>query len=361
LEVGGGERQLIELAKGLHERGHPVRIGLSYRIGGLLADVEGTGIEILDFGKTGRWDIPGFLRRAVAAIRSADPDIIYSFLAGGNLVAAAVRPFVRKPRYVWSVRASNMDRSKYGWVSRFGRMAESLASNLPDLIIANSSAGARFAVRNGFPAGKIVVVPNGIDTARFRPDAKARAADRKRLGLRAEEIAVGVLARLDPMKGHPIFLRAAAIAAPRMPALRFICVGSGPDLQPLSQLAEELGLADRVVLAGERNPVAALNAFDIACSCSVWGEGFSNAIAEAMACGLPCIVTDVGDSAMIVGNTGTVVPLGSPEALAEAILAQAASLDRHDRRVPRARIVENFSISEMVERTLDAFHQRLGI
>jgi glycosyltransferase involved in cell wall biosynthesis len=126
-------------------------------------------------------------------------------------------------------------------------------------------------------------------------------------------------------------------------------------------MRDELGLGDRLSFTGPLEPVSALNALDIACSCSVWGEGFSNSVAEAMACGLPVIVTDVGDSAMIAGNAATVVAPRAPEALADAILAQAAALDRHDPGVPRARIVENFSPAAMVERTLEAFRSHLGL
>ena len=105
---------------------------------------------------------------------------------------------------------------------------------------------------------------------------------------------------------------------------------------------------------GGQDPVAALNALDIASSCSLFGEGFSNAIAEAMACGLPCIVTDVGDSRAIVGDFGTVVPAGSAAALAAAMQSVIATRKDHDPRLPRQKIVTEFSVSAMVERTLEA-------
>lgn len=132
-------------------------------------------------------------------------------------------------------------------------------------------------------------------------------------------------------------------------------------MQSLELIADEMGLGDRLFFTGESEPLAALNALDIACSSSIWGEGFSNSIAEAMACGLPCIVTDVGDSARIVGTAGTVIPPGSPTALADAILRQADSLEIHRAGVARAQIVENFSMSMMVEHTLEAFHERLRL
>lgn len=141
-----------------------------------------------------------------------------------------------------------------------------------------------------------------------------------------------------------------------MPTARFLCVGSGPDLDALQPLAKALGIADRVQFTGELDAGAALNAFDIACSPSVT-EGFSNAIAEAMACGLPCVVTDVGDSALIVGDCGIVVPPSSPTILAQAIDKAIRGLDEFDRKKPRQRILEGFSIDRMVDRTIEVFRQ----
>jgi glycosyltransferase involved in cell wall biosynthesis len=185
-----------------------------------------------------------------------------------------------------------------------------------------------------------------------------RAEQRRKLGLADDEIAVGVLARLNSTKGYPAFLRAAAEVARTEHRARFLCVGSGPELDALRDLAAELRITHRVIFTGELDAAAALNAFDIACSPSLT-EGFSNAIAEAMSCGLPCIVTDVGDSAAIVGDAGTVVPPGSPEALAAAIQAQIANLDKHDPASSRRRIVDNFSVGTMVERTLEVFRSVL--
>lgn len=127
-------------------------------------------------------------------------------------------------------------------------------------------------------------------------------------------------------------------------------------MDALQRLAKSLGIADRVQFTGELDPAAALNAFDVSCSPSIT-EGFSNAIAEAMACGVPCIVTDVGDSALIVGDSGTVVPPSSPTALAQAIEQAIRGLGKHDPKRPRQRIVDNFSIDRMVDRTVEVFRQ----
>jgi glycosyltransferase involved in cell wall biosynthesis len=260
---------------------------------------------------------------------------------------------------VWSIRNSEFDRSVDHWLARVAFAIEEALSQSPAAIIANSFAGRDFAIRRGFPQDRIKVVQNGIDTQRFRPDSVLRRKQRRDLGLADDEIVVGVLGRLNSTKDYPTFLRAAAVVSEAISTSRFLCVGGGPELERLQRLAAELGIADRVTFTGDLDAASALNSFDIACSPSIT-EGFSNAIAEAMSCGLPCVVTDVGDSAAIVGDAGRVVPAGSPDALATAILETAAALDRHDPARARARIVGNFSTGAMADQTLAAFREVSG-
>jgi glycosyltransferase involved in cell wall biosynthesis len=321
-----------------------------YKRGSLIAELERAGIPIVDLRKRGRWEVQPFVRRTRELLRETQPDVLYSFLGGANIVAATVRSASPRTRLVWSLRASRVDFARYDWTHRLGYWVERFLSFVPDLIIANSSAGRQFAIEHGFPAGRTEVVPNGIDAARFRPDPELRRAQRRHWHLAEDEIAVGVLARLDPMKDHPTFLRAAAIAARQQPDLRFLCIGEGPEEMPLRRLATELGLRDRVTFTGPADAVSALNALDIACSSSIT-EGFPNAIAEAMACGLPCVVTDVGDSARIVGDAGIVVPPSDPEALAARINELVARPGDERVRQARRHIIENFSVDLMVERT----------
>lgn len=346
----------MELARGLHQRGHLVSIAIFYKRGALIADVERVGIPIIDLKKRGRWDILGFIMLARQRLRKQQPDVLYSFLGGANIVAAAMRIGMPQVKLIWSIRASNVDLSKYDWLHRVSYRFERLLSGAPDLIIANSYAGRRHAVANGFPAERIEVVTNGIDIDCFRPDDALRDAQRIEWGLADDEIAVGVLARLDPMKGHRDFLCAAARLAQLRSDLRFFIVGAGPDESDLKKLAAELCRARKLTFTGVApNPVAAFNALDICCSPSRFGEGFSNSIAEAMACGVPCVVTNVGDSASIVGQTGAVVPPSDPHALGQAILGLAARLDDESKRKARRRIVDHHSLGAMIDRTVVAF------
>jgi glycosyltransferase involved in cell wall biosynthesis len=356
LNVGGSERQLICLAKGLSANGHRVTVTVYYG-GELDRELAGSGVRLVNLGKSGRTDMLGMMVRLVRAIREAKPDVVYSFLVTSNILASLVRPFFRNTKFVWGVRASNVDLTAYDRLTRLSYAAERLLSKRADLIIANSRTGLEYAVSKGFPRERMVVVPNGIDTERFRPDREARLAVRRLWGVQDDKTVVGLLARLDPMKDHATFVRAAASVAAAREDARFVCVGGDPaGVRPeLEALAQSLGIGGRILFTGEHlDPAAALNGFDICCSSSRT-EGFSNSIAEAMACGIPCAVTDVGDSAFIVADAGRVAPPGDPKALAGATVDLMGELRPQLSEAARARVVRNFSIESLVQKTSAAF------
>ena len=357
LERGGAERQLVTLARALSGRGQPVAVVLFYGGGPLEQELAGSGVRLISLDKHGRWDMAGFGWRLIRTLRSFRGATIHGYLTVPNLLLALAKPFLRGSRVVWGLRASDMDMSRYDWLAGVTARLECLASNRADIIIANSTAGKRHAIERGFPGQKITVVPNGIDTKTFRPDHDARNRVRSEWSVTADQILVGLAARLDPMKDHQTFLNAAAIAWQQNPHLRFALIGDGPRdyRESLRAMSRTLGIADRVIWTGMRDDMsAAYNALDIFCSASAWGEGFSNSIAEAMACGVPCVATDVGDSAMIVGAAGRIVPPRNPSALADAMLALAGMEEAERKRLgaqARQRIESEFSVERLVENT----------
>jgi glycosyltransferase involved in cell wall biosynthesis len=360
---GGAERQLVTLARGLSEQGFGVTIATFYPGGPLERELGGSAVTLQHLAKRGRWDVAGFIRRLAAFARKVDPHIIHGYMPTSNLLATAVRVVVPRTRLVWGVRASGLDRSQYDWLARREFDASRMLARRADLIIANSYQGARWHREQGYPERRLVVIPNGIDVQRFRPDEAARRRRRAAWGIPESAFLVGLVGRLDPMKDHPTFLRAAARLAATVPEARFVCVGEGPTsyADELRALGESLGLGARLRWEPPGVDVhESYAALDVLASTSAFGEGFSNVIGEAMACGIPCAVSDCADAARIVGDTGLVVPVGDPAATAAAWDRLRAT----DRPVlggaARARIVSEFSVELLVARTADALRPLLG-
>jgi glycosyltransferase involved in cell wall biosynthesis len=223
-------------------------------------------------------------------------------------------------------------------------------------MIANSYAGKANYASRGYAAHKIAVIPNGFDTARFAPDPDARRIQRRAWGVGEGTFLVGIVARLDPMKDHDAFVVAAGLLARRNPAVRFAIVGpgAGSEVKRLRQLAERESCADRIIWAGPATDIVAVyNALDLCVSTSLFGEGFSNVLGEAMSCGTPCIATDAGDSAVVINDPSRIVPRGRPDLFAAAwewFLSKPAEERAAIGRVDRQRVVDTFSIGLAAER-----------
>ncbi|HEY8446659.1 MAG TPA: glycosyltransferase [Thermomicrobiales bacterium] len=355
LTFGGAERQLVALARGLHARGHQVRVAVFYAGGPLEADLREAGVPVTVLDKGGRWDIAKFLLRLASLLARERPDVIHGYLAMPNALAVLLKP-VHRARVVWGLRASERDETRYEWTHRLDSWLQRGLAVFPDLIIANSHAGAEHALREGYPEARLIVIPNGIDTDRFAPQPDLGLPVRQAWGIGPDERLIGRVGRIDPQKDYPTFLRAAAKVLAARPATRFVCVGSGDSAleESLRQLAHSLGIAERVIWAGPRGDMPAVyNALDLLVSSSIFGEGTPNVVAEAMACGIPCVVTDVGDSARVVGDPRRVVPAGDADALAQAILAQLDAIEAGsvDRAAIRRRIVAEYSLEGLIART----------
>jgi glycosyltransferase involved in cell wall biosynthesis len=350
-EFGGAERQLVDLVCGLQSRGHLVTLVTFYPGGGMLADAANAGVRIISLDKTGRWDIPGFLFRLVRILRSERPDIVHGYLGLANSLLALTRP-VHRAKVVWGIRASDLDLTRYHWVARVDAWLERRLSRLPDLIIANSHAGKRHATDLGYPAAKITVIPNGIDLDHFRRDETGRDRVRAEWGVRPGEFLVGRIGRIDPQKDQPTFLEAAARVAAARNDVRFVLVGNDRfgEQDEITSLLDRLILGDLLFWAFHRSDMAAvLSAFDLCVSSSAFGEGTPNVLVEAMACGTPCVTTDVGDSAQAVGAHGIVVPRRDPAALADGILT---ALDQPtDRTALRSHVADHFSMERLIAAT----------
>jgi glycosyltransferase involved in cell wall biosynthesis len=350
---GGSERQLATLARALNRERFEVTVITFYPGGDFEKELADGGVRVVSLRKRGRWDILGFLWRLRRALGQIRPHVIHSYLVEPNLLAVLFKPLSRPAKVVWGIRASKMDLSRYDWFARVNFRLQTFASRFADKVIFNSNAGRDYHVARGFPARRCAVIHGGVDAERFKPDRESGRRIREAWAVDDDALLIGLVGRLDPMKDHRTFLKAAELLSRRDFKLRFACVGGGPEgyAARLRRIAEDYKLADVFIWAGERRDMPAVyNALDIACSSSS-GEGMPNAIAEAMACGVPCVVTDVGDSALLVGEAGIVVSPGDPPALSEGLARCLNMLKAGEARSPRPRVAEHFSVSKLVSRT----------
>jgi glycosyltransferase involved in cell wall biosynthesis len=302
--------------------------------------------------------------RLVRLLRRLQPDILQTWLYHADVAGTIAAKVAGVPHTVWNVRCADLNPAEHPRSLMWLLRVLPALSALPAAVICNSTAGRREHERLGYRPRRWSMIPNGFDTDAFSPAPDARRLMRRELGIADDVPLVGMLARLHPMKDHPTFVKAAAEVARRRDDVRFVIAGRGVDGNDrLLNLARSLSISDRVRFLPERQDSAAfLAALDVAVSSSS-SEAFPNVVGEAMACGVPCVVTDVGESRMLVGDTGVVVPPRDPTALADGIL-RVLALDPASRtdlgRRARRWIQAEFSLQPVVDQYLALYAELVG-
>lgn len=290
------------------------------------------------------------LRRIGHSIDSFSPDIIQGWMYHGNIAALAGRAMAhQKPPVLWNIRKAVENIAEYRPLTQLTLKVGAALSSRPEAVIYCGSYIASQHTKLGYSTANQRVIPNGFDTERFTVDRENRAQTRAAFGLPAEATLVGMMARYHPHKDHANFLRAAAAVATSNPNVRFVLAGRGLDSSnsELVGLATELGISSRLHLLGEQQQIEQLlQALDIYCLSSS-AEGFPNSLGEAMACGLPCVSTDAGASAEVLGDCGVVVPTRDSSRLATGLLKLLSSSSAERTALgdaARNRILTSFSL-----------------
>ncbi|WP_306601907.1 glycosyltransferase [Geothrix sp. 21YS21S-2] len=361
LNPGGAERQLLELVRSLDRDHFEVQVVVTYdqtdeSKAGFYREMSAIpGVTLLSLHKRrGPLGYGSSLLRLHRLVQRFDPHILHGYMEG-NLPVLLIGSLSRK-RVVWGIRRTSADLSKMDRISRILQEVMVYLSPFTDLVIFNSEAGLRNHAQFGMRAPRMGVVPNGFDVETFRPDPGAGAQRREAWGIPGEVPLVGIVGRLDPVKDHPTFLRAAARIATKWPTARFVCVGNAPEpyARTLRDLAGSLGIGERVHWPGVcQDMKSAYNALSLLILAST-DEGFPNVLGEAMACGVPCVTTRAGDAEALVGDTGLVVDMGDPGALAEAasiLLAESAPLKAARAAAARARVCSVYSTEALARNT----------
>lgn len=302
------------------------------------------GVEVADLGMTRGIPSPFGLLRLAGLIRRYRPALVQTWLYHGDLLGFLAARIVGRVPVVWNLRCSDMDFRRYGRLTSLVVHALSRLSRFAEAVIVNSEAGLRWHVKLGYRPPRWELLPNGIDVTEFRPSIEGRRSWRKKLGLSEETILIGMAARRDPMKDHEGLIAAASLLPDNV---CLALVGDGVTAEDPSLASDRNG----IYLLGRCGDMPGFfSALDVAVLASNFGEGFPNVVAEAMACGVPCIVTDVGDAAAIVADTGRVVPPNDPAALAGAIsdLVMQPSLRISMGERARSRVVEHYALPKIV-------------
>lgn len=350
LATGGAETAMVRLCCATQGKTLDNHVLVFGRSGPLEADLLAAGVPVFRLRQA-----PRVLSRLFGA---GHPPVFQGWMYHGCFVATTLQAlFPRASALAWNIRCGLDTPDAFRSSTRtLIRLLKGL-SGRPDAIVYNAHSARTGHEAFGFRKAAGHVIPNGFDLGRFCPDPAAGPALRTELGLPGETLLAGLVARVHPEKNPGLFLRAIARLGPSVHAV-LVGPGAGTDNPWLMGLLAELGLADRVHLLGERRDVSRITAgLDLAVSAS-WNEGFSNAIGEALACGIPCVATAVGDSPLLVGQAGRLIPPGDEEAMADALrslLALTVEARFALGQRGRTQMLEAFGLEQMADRYQDLY------
>ena len=360
LGLGGAETSLLRLLEGSVRIREASRLVSLQPAGEMRPRIEALGVEVVDLGLRPPVPWPHRAAKAVMQLRGLRARVLQGWMYHGNLAATVARS--AEATVVWNIRHSLDHLASDLPITRFLIRGGARLSLGVNRVVYNSRTAAAQHESIGYCSARTLVIPNGFDLERFSPHGEARHRFRREADVGDEAVLVGVVGRFHPAKGHTMFLKACRAVAEKFPRLRPVLIGTGVNHsnEALTEALEKIGLGERVILCGPQEDMSAVYpGLDVLCSSSRT-ESFSNVIGEAMSAGLPCVVTDVGDSAWVVGETGIPVPptaAGLTEGLTR-VLAMTPGERRALGAAARNRIRDHFSLGSTIsayERLYDEF------
>jgi len=356
LGPAGAETMLSRVASGMDGTRFENEIVSLTDILDLAERIQGMGVRVRTLGMKTSVPNPLLVLRLAQWIRESKPDVIHTWMYHANLVGALAARLAGDVPVVWAIHHSVLDpRIDKRRTMLVNRVCAFLSRKFPARIVCCSEASLHLHKKLGYTAELLEVIPNGFDLDQAKPDPTAPVSLREELGVPGDAILIGIAARFHPHKDHCNFVQAAALLHKQLPEVHFLLCGLDVTRQNphLAEWIQAAGIGGCCHLLGVRQDMPRLFAgMDIATNASC-SEAFPMAVGEAMACGTPCVVTDVGDSALIVDKTGIVVPPGDPHALAEAWrkLIEAGFAARHRLGMAaRHRVQQHFALPAIVER-----------
>lgn len=322
LDVGGAELMLERLIASQSKLEGSVHRVVSLTTVGIVGQrLSAAGIPVCALGMHSFRSAPKALFGLYRLIKAERPAIVQTWMYHADLLGGIAARMAGQRNLIWGVRTTDVGAGNNRATVAIRWLCARLSGWVPKVIVCAAEASRKAHVTIGYAAPLMEVVPNGFDLARLASGAEARDGLRKAVGFADGTVVIGSVGRFNAAKDQHNFVRAAGLVAARHANVRFLLVGRELDQgnTELTTWIGETGHADRFVLLGERSDVpACLAAMDVFCLSSR-NEGFPNVVGEAMAVGLPCVVTDVGDAALLVGDAGVVVPKEDAVALADGI------------------------------------------
>jgi glycosyltransferase involved in cell wall biosynthesis len=350
LDTGGAERSLVNLVTAMNRDEFENEVVTLLKLGPMAQPLVQAGIPVTSMEIGRNLPNPAVLLSLVRHLRTNRPTILQTWLYHADFFGTAAALFARPEHLLWNVRSSNIREPGIPRSTQFLARLLAMLSKRPDAIIVNSQDGRQYHDRIGYRPKQWINIPNGVDLERFFPRPSDRAILRSRLGLSADAVVIGLVARYHPMKDIETFLRAASFFQQDHANAKFLLCGDGlcSDNAPLLERVRSLKLDRHAVLLGPRPDIELIYpTLDALTLCSIYGEGFPNVLCEAMACDVPCVATDVGDSAEILGGCGLIVPPRNPQTLSDAWRMLVEKGPRFGGGGGRARVTARYSLRQM--------------
>ncbi len=365
LNCGGAETMLYKILSNIDRTKFELKVLSLTDIGSIGKKIEKLDISVKALGMKRGVPDPRFIFRLVAILKKEKPDLVQTWMHHSDLMGGIAAKMAGNIPVVWNIRMSNFDpEGNKKTTILTAKICAKLSKTIPKKIICCSEASFKVHSELGYKKEKMIVIPNGFDLDAFKVDTEAQYSIRRELRIPDDAVIIGMVARFDPQKDHKNFIDAAGIFYRSNKNVHFILCGDGitNNNKQLAKYIQKNNLQANFHLLGRRADIPYITAaFDIASSSS-YGEGFPNVIGEAMSCEVPCVVTNVGDSAYIVGDTGIVVPPKNPLAMAKA-WEKLSRLPLEERKIlgklARKRIEDNFEINFIVNRYMELYSQLL--
>lgn len=356
LGAGGAEGMLVRLIDAHRESMDFEHVIVSLtNLGDLGQPLIDRGVRVRALGIRSLLSLPSALVGLARLVRAERPDVVQTWMYHADLLGGIVARLLGHRRIVWGIRNTHMTRGTSRITFALRRVCAILSSSIPALIVSVAESARLSHIEVGYDASKFVVIPNGFVVPPLGALAASGRSLRSALGWTDSDVVIGIVGRYNYYKDYQNFVRAAGILAREFCNVRFLCVGRGVDSHNIDLRTEiaATGVGDRFALLGFRSDVPeCLAALDIFCLSSR-SEGFPNVVGEAMAVGVPCVATNVGDVRRLVGETGVIVAKEDPAALCSGMreLVVFSKLQRAELGLAaRRRIVEQFSVAAARER-----------